>query len=234
MYLIIVSGFWLGASAWSEVTPIIEQAGHSVNALTLPGLRAVEENRSSIGLRHHVNAVVEAIDAAGPGSEIVLVGHNGGGAIAYAAVDERPTAVARVIYIDSAPLADGENINPYFDVVDDGIPLPPWSDLPENDLVDLTDGLRQKFRALAVPQPARVANEPQRLADPRRFDVPATVICCGSPSSVWRAALDADEAWVAELAAVTSREFVDLPTGNWPQFTRPRELGEAIVATLGR
>jgi len=28
-------------------------------------------------------------------------------------------------------------------------------------------------------------------------------------------------------------EYVDLPTGHWPQFTRPRELGEAIVTAIG-
>jgi hypothetical protein len=29
-------------------------------------------------------------------------------------------------------------------------------------------------------------------------------------------------------------EYVDLPTGHWPQFTRPRELGDVILAAVGR
>jgi hypothetical protein len=28
-------------------------------------------------------------------------------------------------------------------------------------------------------------------------------------------------------------DVVDLPTGHWPQFTRPRELADAVVAAIG-
>ena len=27
--------------------------------------------------------------------------------------------------------------------------------------------------------------------------------------------------------------YVDLPTGHWPQFTKPGELGQAILASAG-
>jgi hypothetical protein len=29
-------------------------------------------------------------------------------------------------------------------------------------------------------------------------------------------------------------DAVDLPTGHWPQFTRPRGLGQAILAAVNR
>ena len=28
-------------------------------------------------------------------------------------------------------------------------------------------------------------------------------------------------------------EYVDLPTGHWPQFTRPDDLAAAILAAIG-
>jgi hypothetical protein len=28
-------------------------------------------------------------------------------------------------------------------------------------------------------------------------------------------------------------DFVDLPTGHWPQFTRPADLAQAILASVG-
>ena len=40
--------------------------------------------------------------------------------------------------------------------------------------------------------------------------------------------------YVSELARVKDVEFVDLPTGHWPQFTRPRELATAILAAVDR
>ena len=40
--------------------------------------------------------------------------------------------------------------------------------------------------------------------------------------------------FTAELARITDVELVDLPTGHWPQFTRPRELAAAILAAAQR
>jgi hypothetical protein len=42
------------------------------------------------------------------------------------------------------------------------------------------------------------------------------------------------EPGLAELAAMRDVEYVDLPTGHWPQFTRPRELGQAILAAVNQ
>jgi pimeloyl-ACP methyl ester carboxylesterase len=39
---------------------------------------------------------------------------------------------------------------------------------------------------------------------------------------------------VAELGRIRNVEYVDLPTGHWPQFTKPGELGAAILAAVDR
>ena len=79
MDIILIPGFWLDASSWERVTPILEEAGHRVNPLTLPGLEAADADRSDIGLRDHIDAVVEVVDAYSTDAQIVLVGHSGGG-----------------------------------------------------------------------------------------------------------------------------------------------------------
>ena len=38
----------------------------------------------------------------------------------------------------------------------------------------------------------------------------------------------------AELARVKDAELVHLPTGHWPQLTRPRDLAEVILAAVDR
>src|SRR5215831_11192528 len=107
MDIILIPGFWLDAASWDEVVPVLRQAGHRVRALTLPGMESKDADRSEITLRDHVDAVVAVIDFIGPGDGgVVLVGHSGGGAIAYAAADARPDQVARVIYVDSLPLGE--------------------------------------------------------------------------------------------------------------------------------
>jgi pimeloyl-ACP methyl ester carboxylesterase len=234
MELILIPGLWLDGSSWDAVVPVLEQAGHGTHALTLPGMESKDADRSQITLRDHVDAVVDVIDSsAAAGGPVVLVGHSGGGAIAHAAVDARPDRVARVVYVDSGPLGDGGLINDELPVENGEVPLPDWSVFEDEDLVDLTDELRAAFRARAIPSPVRVTSDRQQLCDERRYDVPVTVIACEFPTATLRGWIERDQPYVRELAKIHDVELVDLPTGHWPQFTRPDDLGQAILAAVG-
>ncbi|MFC6896773.1 alpha/beta fold hydrolase [Nonomuraea dietziae] len=70
------------------------------------------------------------------------------------------------------------------------------------------------------------------LRDPRRYDVPITVITCEYPAETVRELTANGHPYTAELAKVRDAKIVDLPTGHWPQFTKPAELGAAIVEAL--
>ena len=231
MEVILIPGLWLDGSSWDAVVPVLEQAGHRTHALTLPGMESKDADRSEITLRDHVDAVVEAIDRLDP-AEVVLVGHSAGGAIAHAAVDARPERVARVVYVDSGPLGEGGVINDEFPAEDGEVPLPDWSVFDEEDLVDLDDELREAFRERAIPSPVRVTRDPQQLFDERRYDVPVTVIACEFSSAMLREWIEQGHPYVQELAKIRSVDFIDLSTGHWPQFTRPEELGRAILRSI--
>jgi pimeloyl-ACP methyl ester carboxylesterase len=79
-----------------------------------------------------------------------------------------------------------------------------------------------------------VAYDQQHLGDERRYDVPATVIACEFPSAMLREWIAAAHPFVAELARIRDVEYMDLPTGHWPQFTKPAELAQAILAAVDR
>jgi pimeloyl-ACP methyl ester carboxylesterase len=197
-------------------------------------MESKDADRSGITLRDHIDAVVEVIDSLDPaGGKVVLVGHSGGGAVAHAAVDARPDRVARVVYVDSGPLGDGGVINDELPSEDGEIPLPDWAIFDDEDLVDLDDQLRAAFRERAIPTPIHVASDPQRLSDERRYDVPVTIIACEFPSEMLRKWMEQGHPYVRELAKIHDVEYVDLPTGHWPQFTRPEDLGQAILASVG-
>jgi len=230
MDIILIPGFWLDGDSWNEVTAPLRAAGHTVHALTLPGLESRDADRTGITFQDHVDAVVAAIDAID--APVVLVGHSGGGAIAWSAVDARPDRVARVIYVDSGPLAEGGCINDELPVVNGEVPLPDWSVFEPDDLVDLTDELRERFRAIAIPEPVRVTSDKVHLSDPRRYEVPATVICCEFRSEQMRRWMEGG--FASELTASTDYELVDLPTGHWPQLTKPTELAATILAAVDR
>jgi pimeloyl-ACP methyl ester carboxylesterase len=233
MDIILIPGFWLDASSWDEVIPALRQAGHRVQALTLPGMESKDADRSQITLRDHIDAVVEVIDSVDPANgKVVLVGHSGGGAIAHAAADARTDRVARVVYVDSFPMGEGGLINDELPVENGEIPLPDWSLFEKEDLTDLDDGLRAAFRERAIPTPVHVASDRQRLSDERRYDVPATVIACEFSSAQVREWMAQDHPAMPELARIRDVGYIDLPTGHWPQFTKPAELGQAIVASV--
>lgn len=232
--IILIPGFWLDASSWEDVVPVLEQAGHRALPLTLPGMESRDADRSGVTLRDHVAAVVSVIDSCDPAEgPVVLVGHSGGGAVAHAAVDARPDRVARVVYVDSGPLGDGGVINGELPADGGELPLPDWSLFEEADVVDLDDELRATFRARAIPTPVRVARDPQQLSDERRYDVPVTVIACEFSSDMLKEWIHQGHPYVRELARTRDVTYVDLPTGHWPQFTRPEELGRAIAASVG-
>jgi len=229
MDIILVPGFWLDASSWSKVTPALVEAGHSVHPVTLPGLEAGDD----IGLSDQVDAVVAAIDALGE-APVVLVGHSGGGPVIHGALDARPDRVQRAIYVDSGPGGEGQSINSSLPVVGDAVPLPDWDVFDDADLVDLTDDIRATMRADALLLPRRVPSDLQHLTNEKRFGVPVTVIACEFSGEQMREWVAQGHEWVADLVNITDVEYVDLPTGHWPQFTRPVELGEIVLAAVDR
>ncbi|HEY4224208.1 MAG TPA: alpha/beta hydrolase [Pseudolysinimonas sp.] len=230
MDIVLIPGFWLDGDSWSEVAAPLRDAGHRIHPLTLPGLESRAADRSGITFQDHVDAVAAALD--GLDAPAVLVGHSGGGAIAYGAVDERPDQVARIVYVDSGPLSQGDAINDQLPVVNGEVPLPDWSVFEDADLTDLTGELRAQFRAIAIPEPVRVTSDPFHPSDPRRYDVPATVICCEFRAEQMREWMK--RGFAAELASTKDYELVDLPTGHWPQFTKPVELAATILAAVDR
>ena len=234
MHLILVPGLWLDGSSWDDVAPALLAAGHTVHAMTLPGMSSTSDDRASISLADHVDAVVQAIDAIGPSEgPVVLIGHSGGGAIAYAACDARVDRVARVIYVDSLPLGDGGVINDSLPQEGGEIPFPDWSAFDPEDLIDLDEDLRRMLRARAIPAPLHVARDPQRLFNDLRYEVPASVIACEFTGDMARTWIANGEPYLAELARIRQVDYIDLPTGHWPQFTRPRDLGDTILAIIG-
>ena len=113
------------------------------------------------------------------------------------------------------------------------VPLPDWSAFEDEELADLDDAARAEFRERAIPSPERVTRDPQRLSDERRYDVPVTVIATEfTERDAPRAGSRKGSHPVQEFTKIRDVEYVDLPTGHWPQFTRPEELGRVILASV--
>jgi pimeloyl-ACP methyl ester carboxylesterase len=237
MEIVLIPGFWLGADAWREVTPAIERAGHHAHPLTLPGLERDDTDRGRITVPEQVDAIVRRIDEVGDTSarDVVLVGHSGGGPLAYAATGLRPDRISRTVYVDSWPLGPGGIVASDLTPVDGEIPLLEWDDFEDADLIDLTDEQRDAFRRSAVPEPGAIPTTPIELTDDvRRRAVPATIVACEFSPADLRSWVEGGSPLLAEVGRLERLEVVELPTGHWPMFTRPAELGALLAEVAGR
>jgi pimeloyl-ACP methyl ester carboxylesterase len=225
--IILVPGFWLGAWAWDEVAAMLRADGHDVTALTLPGLESVDTDRSSITLSDHVDAICDAVKAAG--RRVVLAVHSAAGFSGYVASDRVPELIAAMVYVDTAP--GKPPLDPGFDAVEK--PLN-WEEVAaEENLDGLTEEQLETFRRRAVPVPGGVLREAIELTNDARLDVPSTIIATGYSSQEYQDAVKEGYPWLAGLPEVRGIAWVDLPTSHWPMWSRPKELAEVIgeVAT---
>ncbi|MEN1975115.1 alpha/beta fold hydrolase [Cellulomonas sp. P4] len=230
MDVILIPGFWLDASSWAPVSAALEAAGHTPHPVTPLGAGGAADEVAGITLADQAAAVVELVDSlSGP---VVVVGHSGGGAVAHAVADARPDRVEQVVYVDSGPLADGGVVNDELPVVDGVVPLPDWGAFEDEELEGLSEQLRADFRARALTVPPLVAAGPQVLHDERRFDVPVTVITSTMPEALLRELMAKGHPYVQELARVRDVTIVELPTGHWPQLSRPDDLAAAVVRAV--
>jgi pimeloyl-ACP methyl ester carboxylesterase len=225
--IVLVPGFWLGAWAWDEVVPPLRAEGLDVTALTLPGLESQDADRSSITLSDHVDAICDAVRAAG--RPVVLAVHSGTGFSGYAATDRIPELIATMVYVDSAPgkgaLDPGLEGDKEFN----------WEDLAaEENLDGLSEEQLETFRQRAVPEPGGVLREELELTNDARLDLPTTMLCTGFPSEqIRKAAVEHDWAWLAGVRELRNITWLDLPTSHWPMWSRPQDLA-AILADLAR
>jgi pimeloyl-ACP methyl ester carboxylesterase len=220
--IILVPGFWLGAWAWDEVADALRADGHDVTALTLPGLESAEADRSSVTLSDHVDAIVDAVNAAG--SPVVLAVHSGSGFSGYAAGDRVPEKIAAMVYVDSAPGKGA--MDP--DFADAEKPLV-WEDVAKEENLDgLSEEQMETFRRRAVPEPGGVLRESVELTNDARRDIPSTVIATGFSSEQYKEAMKEGYSFLAGLPELRTVTWVDLPTSHWPMWSRPKELAEII------
>ncbi len=224
----LVPGFWLGAWAWDEVAAALRTDGHEVTALTLPGLESADTDRSSITFADHVDAICEAVTAAG--RPVVLAVHSGAGAPGYAVTDRIPEQIGAMVYVDTGPAIGALDAD--FEGVEQ--PLPSQEELAANENLDgLSEEQLETFRRRAVPEPGAALREGAELTNDARLDVPSTVVCTGYTSEQYKEAVKEGYEFVAGLAELRNVTWVDLPTSHWPMWSRPQELA-AIIGDVAK
>jgi pimeloyl-ACP methyl ester carboxylesterase len=234
---------WLGGWAWRDVVEPLRAAGHGVYPVTLTGLgERVHLGGPQVNLDTHITDVVNLLRYEDL-HDVVLVGHSYAANVITGVANQTLERIARLVYVDTWPLPDGvaqidlnspegrEAQEQQVAAAGEGwrLPLPAWEELDQgNELAGLGEAERRLMRERAVGQPFGTATQPVRLGS-AWATLPRTAIWCSMTA--------ADvEGMVAAYPAVTSTlaepgwQVIELPTGHWPMFSRPRELADLLAS----
>jgi pimeloyl-ACP methyl ester carboxylesterase len=106
---ILVHGAWHGAWCWKKVVPLLENAGHHVLAIDLPGHGKDSARVSSVTMKDYVNKVVDEINA--QQGQVILVGHSMAGVvISQAAEVVGREKIEALVYLDAFMPKNGESV----------------------------------------------------------------------------------------------------------------------------
>lgn len=244
---VLVPGFWLGSWAWHAVARELRRRGHEVFPMTLTGVADRKHLASpEVNLDTHMWDVVNFIEYEGL-TEVVLVGHSYAGLVITAVADRIAPKLARLAYVDTAPLPHGVSLVEFYPpdlrkiyrqrVAMDGdgwrLPFPPWEELDKIGMArDLDEELRSLIQGRATDMPFGVAKQPVSLLGQGRDRLPKTGIWCTSSSRQVTQLVESGNSMFRELAGA-EWTFIDLPTGHWPMFSKPKELAEVLHAQAG-
>jgi hypothetical protein len=89
--------------------------------------------------------------------------------------------------------------------------------------------MRSVIEVRATDMPFGVAKQPVALASTAREKLPKTAIWCTTNSKQVKQLVDGGNAMFRELAG-PQWTFIDLPTGHWPMFSKPKELAALLHA----
>lgn len=232
--IILIAGHWLGAWAWDEVLEHLKTEHPRAIAMTLPGLDANDPERATRTLDTQVEAILGVIAQHG-NQPAILVAHSGANAPVSLVMDRCPELVHRVVWVDSGPVATGSVFAPNLPEVMEELVLPPFDVLAQQaSLEGLGAEVIERFRARAVPEPGPVLRQPIELTNDARRKVNTTLVCCSIPGAQVLELAQAGHPMFSEVAKLEHLHVIDLPTGHWPMWSRPRDLAKAIASEATR
>ncbi|GLZ78692.1 hypothetical protein Afil01_34990 [Actinorhabdospora filicis] len=223
---ILVPGAWLGAWAWRDVAAGLRGRGHEVYALSLTGLGERSHLAGpEVGLDTHIADIVNLVESEDL-REVILVAHSYSGAPVTGAADRLGERLSRVVWVDSAPFADGMGMTAFVspeELCDDpvSIPFPGGANLAAG---DSGRGLTAEHVALL---------DARAKPHPRKSYTDALSLTGGQTARNVLIAADDTRGMVAAGLPILSffgEDFdrFDLDTGHWPMLSAPGELAEVL------
>ena len=217
--------------------PLLDQKGHNVVAIDLPGNGHDSTAMADVTLETYAEHVCGVLDSlAGPS---VLVGHSLGGISISRAAELRPEKVAVLVYLAAVLIPDGVT---FMGAVSDEPDVqralearPSWDlSVDRSNVVYKLEQTQHRFyndcspedvvwaKSMVVPQPTGPLLSAMRVTDANFGRVPRVYIECSLDNAV------APEFARKMYTALPCEEVIVLQTGHSPFMSAPRELTDHL------
>jgi len=226
---VLVPGAWLGAWAWTPVTPLLEKEGHTAYPVTLTGMgEKVHLATKDVGMETAIADVLNVIKYHEI-DDFVLVGHSFAGKVAAAVADRAPEKVSKVIYLDAfrpervrAPQGEFDPAREFGPPPAGGFAIPLTEEVIGRIGPDVKGANLRRMMSLATPWPTKLGTDPITLS--KNYDAvkEAYIFCSLSGDPV-------DEIIAGKWGKLEGPHAV-IEAGHWPMITRPEELARDLVA----
>lgn len=236
---VLVHGAWQGGWIWEKVTPLLEEKGHIVHAVDLPGHGRDKRDPAAQDLESYARDLAGRLEQMP--RPVVLVGHSLGGMTISQAACYAPGKVKELIYICAFLPRDGQSA----DGGQDGIKPTDWAAMAaQGKGVTLADGGKTSIMdpvAAAgmvmncLPQQEALQHTEKFTRQPLAAQYQAVKLC-GEFYSIPKTYIRCLQDMITPLekqdkmAADSAVENVyTLDTDHSPFFSAPRELADILL-----
>lgn len=105
---VLVHGAWHGGWCWEKLVPLLEERGHDVVVVDLPGHGDNGAPVSEVTLAAYGDHVAGVLDE--QAQPVVLVGHSMGGLAISEAAERRPYKIELLVYVTGFLLQNGKSL----------------------------------------------------------------------------------------------------------------------------
>lgn len=226
---ILVHGSWHSAWNWHKVKPLLEQRGHRVYAIDLPGMGRDKTPVNNVTLDVAVNSICSLIDQIeGP---VILVGHSKNGIMISQAAEYRHHRIEKLVYLAAYLVPHGKTQREYSMQDTQGM-LKPYVDFhPETNSTmlraeiyreglyhDCPEDIAELAKVLLGPEPFGTGVTPLNVSDKNFGRIPRYYIECTEDRAV--------TPFIQEkmYTETPCRKVYKMNTSHSPFFSQPREL----------
>ncbi len=234
---VLVHGGFVGGWCWEKVVPLLEEAGHRVEAPDLPGSGDDNTPIPEVSLQAYADRISEVLDA--QPEPVVLVGQSSGGVAVSQAAEQRPDKIHMLVYVGAYLLRDGETLlsageNDTESLVlanlvmsEDGSSATIREDaIREGLLADCSDEDVERAKARFEPGALAPIATPVSLSEENYGRIPRVYIETLKDRAI--------SPWLQKemYERVPCQKVISMDTGHWPFYSAPEELAGHLTSLL--